>query len=282
MSVSVEKVKKGVGQVFLYAVLILFVLVFALPFYLNFVYATESGTGIFRSPPPFFFGDKAVYNYAKLLEQLETFWMNTFNTVALAVLSTVTQLFFCTMAGFAFAKYQFKGKDIIFKFVLVTLMIPPLLNIIPLFRMMVGFGWANTYLPLFVPQMANAFGIFLMTQFISGSVPKDLIDAARIDGLGEFQIFLNVCFPLARPGLAVLGTLAFVNSWNEFIVAKVMLNSKESFTLPVALAALNVRADGDYGAQMMGNAISILPLLIIFLLFSKTIISNFLAGSIKG
>jgi multiple sugar transport system permease protein len=262
--------------------LIFFVLIFALPFWYNFVFATKDVMGIFQNPPPIWFGDKLVYNMGKLIKQLPDFWMNVFNTVAVAVLSTATQIFFCTMAGFAFAKYEFKGKEIIYRFVLITLMIPPLLSIIPYFQMMVFLKWTNTYLPLFIPGMANAFGIFLMTQFIDGAVPKDLIDAARIDGLGEMQILFRVCFPLARPGLAVLGTVVFVNTWNEFIVAKVMLNIKSAYTLPVALSSLNIRADGDYGAMMIGNAISMLPLLIMFLLFSKQIISNLTAGSIKG
>jgi len=282
MSVSTNKISKGVGTLILYLILIGFVLIFALPFYFNFIFATKDVNGIFSNPPPLFFGDKLVQNYIKLYAQLPTFWLNAFHSLSIALLATGTQLFFCTMAGFAFAKYKFKGRDGIFQFVLITLMIQPLLLIIPLFKMMVWFGWTDTYLPLFIPSMANAFGIFLMTQFIDSAVPKDLIDAARIDGLGEFQILLNVCFPLARPGLAVLGTVTFVNTWNEFIVSKVMLTTKESFTIPVALAALNVRADGDYGAQMMGNAISILPLLVMFIVLSKQVISNFLAGSLKG
>jgi len=151
--------------------------------------------------------------------------------------------------------------------------------------MMVWFGWIDTYWPMFVPGMANAFGIFIMTQFITSSVPSDLMDAARIDGLNEFGILIQVGFPLSMPGIAVLGTVTFIGSWNNFLWAKIMLQAEYMHTIPVALSAFQMLQEGTgalWGSKMLGNALAIIPLLIVFLFFSKSIISNILAASLKG
>ena len=150
---------------------------------------------------------------------------------------------------------------------------------------MMWFGWINTYFPMIIPGMANFFGIFLMAQFIQSSVPSDLIDAARMDGLNEFWILLKVAFPLSRPGIFVLGTVTFVGSWNNFLWALIMLPSKNMHTIPIALSLFDLRSDvagTSYGVLILGNALAILPLLIVFIFFSKRIINNFLAGSLKG
>jgi multiple sugar transport system permease protein len=133
--------------------------------------------------------------------------------------------------------------------------------------------------------MANAFGIFLMTQFITTTVPSDLMDAARIDGLNEFWILMKIGFPLSMPGIAVLGTITFIGSWNNFLWALIMLPNEEMRTIPPALSAFQMKAEiagQGYGAKMLGNALAIIPLLLVFIFFSKKIISNFLAGSLKG
>jgi len=164
-------------------------------------------------------------------------------------------------------------------------MIPSFLNLVPFYQMMVWFKWTNTYFPFFIPGMANAFGIFLMRQFLTSSVPSELMDAARIDGLSEYSILLRIGFPLGIPGIAVLGTLTFIGSWNNFLLALLILTKKEIMTLPAALANFQQQAEigaQGYGAKMLGNAIAIVPLLIVFLVFSKQIIANFLAGSVKG
>ncbi|NOY08517.1 MAG: carbohydrate ABC transporter permease [Spirochaetes bacterium] len=256
-------------------------LIFIYPFYYVFVLATRERANMFKVPPPFWFGHGIGNNYSSLLKNLP-FWRNMLNSTGIAVLATFTTLFFCTMAGFAFAKYKFKGKNFLFNFILATLAIPQLLGIIPFFKMMVWFNWLNTWFPLFIPTMANAFGIFLMRQYLNSSVPLDLLDAARIDGIGEFKILFKVVFPLAKPALAVLGISTFIGSWNNFFGALVILRDKRAYTIPVALSSLLGVHNIDFGAIMMGTALSLVPLLVIFLFFSKKIISNLLAGSLKG
>ncbi|MBN2534495.1 MAG: carbohydrate ABC transporter permease [Spirochaetales bacterium] len=284
MTIAARRISRGARMVLLYIVLSFFLILFAYPFYTVFVLATHSIKTIFTTPPPMLPGDKLIENWENLFKFIP-FHLNMMHSIFIAVLQTGTVIFFCTMAGFALAKYRFKGRNFIYTFILLTLMIPPFLNIIPAYQMMVWFKWINTYWPMFVPVMANSFGIFIMTQFITSSVPSELMDAARIDGLNEFSILMRIGFPLAMPGIAVLGTVTFIGSWNNFLWAMIMLTVREMQTIPVSLSLFQMIQEGTgglWGSKMLGNALAIIPLLIVFLLFSKRIISNFLAGSIKG
>jgi multiple sugar transport system permease protein len=276
-----KKMMRVFGGIVLYLILFIFFILFAYPFYHVFILATRDYQTIFTNPPPYWFGNELIANWNTLFQKIP-FHINMFNSLMISMLATSTQVFFCTMAGFAFAKYQFKFRNPLFAFLLICIMFPRFLWLIPSFQMMIWLGWINTYLPMVIPQIGNAFGIFLMTQFIDGAVPSELLDAARIDGLGELQILMRVGFPLSRAGLAVLGTVSFVFSWNDFLYAMVMLTKEEARTIPVALAELNLRSEGVYGPVMLGNALALVPLLLIFIFFSKQIIANMLAGSIKG
>ena len=264
----VKKLGRIFGRIILYFILLSFFFIFAYPFYHVFILATRDYETIYKTPPPTWFGNDLVENWNTLFEKIP-YHQNMFNSLGIAILSTGTQIFFCTMAGFAFAKYDFKFKGILFPFILITLMLPRFLWLIPTLQMMVWLKVTNTWFPMIVPQIANAFGVFLMTQFIEGAVPIDLIDAARIDGLSEFQILIKVGFPLSRAGIAVLGTISFVFSWNDFIYAMVMLTAEEARTIPVALSEMNLRSEGIIGPVMMGNALGLIPILTAFIFFLK-------------
>lgn len=259
----------------------IFTFIFAFPFYYMFVLATVPGTQTFRYPPHIFFKSALFENIAALFNDLP-FSTNFFNSMGIALLSTIAVIFFCTMGGFALAKYRFKGKKIIFVLMLSTMAIPPFLNIIPFFKMMIFFKWYGTWLPLIVPGMANAFGIILMTQFIETSIPDGLLDAARIDGLTEFGLLTRIIFPLSRSGIAVLGIMTFIGSWNNFMGALVMLPNIDKTTIPVALSKLFMQMDGNRGGLMAGTVFAVLPLIIVFIAFNKQIISGLTAGSVKG
>lgn len=273
-------VKSG-KKLSLYTLLSIFVFIFGFPFYYMFVLATVPGTETYRNPPHIFFKSSLMDNMVALFQDIP-FPTNFFNSMGIALLSTVTVIFFCTMGGFALAKYDFKMKKAIFFLLLSTMAIPPFLNIIPFFKMMVFFKWYGTWLPLIVPGMANAFGILLMTQFMQTSIPDALLDAARIDGLTEFGILLKVGFPLSKSGIAVLGIMTFINSWNNFLGALVMLPNIDKTTIPVALSKLFMQMDGDRGGLMFGTVLAVLPLIIVFVIFNKQIISGLTAGSVKG
>jgi multiple sugar transport system permease protein len=265
----------------LYLVLSVFVFIFAFPFYYMFVLATIPGTQVYRNPPHIFFKANFFQNIGALFQDIP-FGVNFLNSTGIALISTVTVIFFCTMGGFALAKYDFKFKKPIFVLMLSTMAVPPFLNIIPFFKMMVFFNWYGTWLPLIVPTMANAFGIILMAQFIQSSIPDALMDAARIDGLTEFGILMRIAFPLSRSGIAVLGIMTFINSWNNFLGALVMLPNIVSTTLPVALSKLFMQMDGDRGGLMAGTVLAVVPLIGVFIVFNKQIISGLAAGSVKG
>lgn len=273
--------RKSLPSILTTALLGLLALVFAFPFYYVFVLATWPSQQILVFPPHFWFGNGVSENLQSLFERVP-FATNFFNSVGIAVISTAAVLFFSTMAGFGFAKYEFRFKGALFAFVIATLAIPGFLNIIPFYKMMASFGWINTWLPLIVPGMAGAFGIFLMTQFLEKALPSELLDAGRIDGLGEFALLTRVAFPMARSGMAVLGVVTFVGSWNNFTGPLILLPDVKSTTLPVALSVLNSRVDNNMGGLMVGNALTLLPLLIVFMIFSRQIISGLTAGAIKG
>jgi multiple sugar transport system permease protein len=269
------------ARIITYLVLGLFSLLFAFPFYYVFVLATWPGDRVLEFPPHMFFGN-GVQENAQILFSRVPYLKNFLNSLGIAAISTVLTIFFCTMAGFAFAKYKFKFKKQLYQFVIATLAIPGFLNIVPFYKMMVAFKWINTWLPLIVPGMAGAFGIFLMTQFMENSIPEEILEAGRIDGLTEFGLLMKIAFPLAKPGMAILGIITFIGSWNSFTSAMIFLPSVEKTTLPVALSMLNSRVDNNMGGLMLGTALSLIPIIIVFVAFSKQIIAGLTAGAVKS
>lgn len=251
------------------------------PFYFMFVFATHTRDQIFQLPPPLWFGDQLANNYQNLMERTP-FWRNLWNSLYLAVLTTATTMFFCTLAGFAFAMYQFKGRNFLFGLLLATMLIPGTLNIVPFALIMQGLGWIDQPRALWVPGMASAFGIFLMRQYIGTAIPKELVEAARIDGASEFGIFRKIILPLTGPASATLGLVTFVQSWNSFLGPLIIFRSSETFTAPLAIRTLQGIANTDWGALMCGVALTVLPLLIIFALASRQLIEGLTAGATKG
>lgn len=204
-----------------------------------------------------------------------------FNSVFVAVITTLSQLFFCSLAGYGFAKYRFRGREFLFTIVLSTSMIPFMAIIIPLFIVVRDLGWLNTYVGLIVPTLVSPFGIFLMRQFISG-LPDELLDAARIDGAREIGIYFRVVLPLIKPALATLAIFAFLGSWDSFLWPLVAVNRTELFPLTLGLG----KFQGEHYTiwnELMGVAfISVLPSLILFLLFQRYFVKGIVLSGIKG
>lgn len=273
--------KQKTLKTLLYFVLILGVVITAFPFYWMFVLATLSRGEIFSFPPQLWFGSNLVINCRNLLDFVP-FLRNIWNSFYIATLATVTTLFFCSLGAYGFTFYDFKGKDFLFGTMLGTMMIPGVLNTIPWFIMMRWFGWINRPRALYVGGMANAFGIFLLRQYMESAIPRELQDAARIDGCSEFEIYLRIVLPLSGPGLGALGMVTFIGSWNDFMGALIIMKERTSYTVPLALRSLQGEISTDYGAVMFGTALGVLPILIVFLLASQQIISGLTAGAIKG
>lgn len=269
------------GRGLLYLVLIALALLTLFPFYWMFVLATHLQTDIFSAPPPMWFGEALQRNYDALLARLP-FLRNIWNSFYIATMATVATMFFSSLAGFAFAMYRFRFKNLLFGTVVASLMVPPVLGIIPYYLIIQWLGWINTPRSIWFPAMASAFGIFLMRQYIASSMPRDLMDAGRIDGASEFRIYWSIALPIIRPGLATLGLVTFIGQWNNFLTPLVVLNSRDVFTAPVALRTMQGLIQTDWGAVLVGTALAVLPLLVIFALASRQVIEGLVAGSVKG
>lgn len=250
------------------------------PFYFMFVFATQSRTEIFSLPPPMFFGDDLLANLKILTDRLP-FWRNLGWSVYVALASTVLTLLFCSMGGYAFALFEFRFKNLLFGLVLGTMLIPTFMNMIPTFMIMDLLGWIDQPRALYIPGAASAFGIFLMRQFVTTSIPRDLIEAARMDGCSELGIYWRIVLPLLKPALGTLGLITFIASWNNFIGPLVVMRSPDMYTLPLALRSLQSPVDTEWGALMTGSAIATLPLVVLFVLSSRQLISGLTAGAVK-
>lgn len=269
------------GKLFLYLLLIALALVTLFPFYWVFVLATHTQGDIYSAPPPFWFGNYLAENYASLTSRLP-FLRNIWNSVYIAGLSTIFTILTSSLAGFAFAMYRFRFKRVLFSVIIMSLMIPPLIGIIPYYLIIQELGWLNTPRALWVPGMVSAFGIFLMRQYIASSVPRDLLDAGRIDGASEFRLYWTIVLPIVRPGLATLALLTFIGQWNTFLTPLLVLNQDHTFTVPVALRTMQGLIQVDWGAVLLGSALAVLPLLVLFAIASRQVIEGLVAGSLKG
>jgi multiple sugar transport system permease protein len=256
-------------------------LIMLLPFYFMFVFATHTRSDIFRLPPPLLFGGDFFGNVAILTKQIP-FWKNLGWSFYVASISTALTLLFSAMGGYAFAMFDFRGKTALFALVMGTMLIPPFLGMIPTFMIMDLLGWIDEPRAVYLPGAASAFGIFLMRQFITSSIPKTLVEAARMDGCSEFNIFLKVVLPLLGPAMGTLGLISFIASWNNFIGPLVVMRSAEHYTLPLALRSMQSPMNTEWGAIMAGSAIAVLPLLILFMFASRRMIDGLTAGAVRG
>jgi multiple sugar transport system permease protein len=203
------------------------------------------------------------------------------SSTIVATMVTVSSVLFGSMAGYAFAKLRFGGRERMFGFLLTAIIVPPQVAMLPLFLLMKNLHLVNTYWGVIIPSMATVFGIFLIRQFML-SVPQELLEAARIDGAGEFRIYWSVVMPLARPILATLATFMFMSTWNDFMWPLIILSNQSHYTLPVALASLLGEHVLDVELMMAGAVITVLPVLIVFLVLQRYYIAGLMAGSVKG
>ncbi|MGN7872934.1 carbohydrate ABC transporter permease [Roseateles sp. 22389] len=255
-------------------------LIMLAPFYFMFVFATHSRTEIFSLPPPMWFGNDFLNNVDILTQRLP-FWRNLGLSLYVGLCNTGLTLLFCSMGGYAFAMYEFRFKKALFGLVMGTMLLPSFMNMIPSFMIMDLLGWIDQPRALYIPGAASAFGIFLMRQFITSAVPRELVEAARMDGCGELGIYARIVLPLLKPALGTLGLITFISSWNNFIGPLVVMRSPDMYTLPLALRSLQSPVDTEWGALMAGSAIATLPLIVLFVLCSRQLISGLTVGAVK-
>lgn len=263
-----------------YVLLAIAVLIALFPFYYMFVSATNSNAEILSAPPTLTPGDSLAENIDTLNSKIDLGRVLV-NSLFVSFSFTFLTVFIASMAGYALVKYSFRGRDFLFGVIMVTMMIPAESMYIPLFTLMNEIGWANTYQAVILPPLANAFGLFLMRQnFLS--FPTTLIEAARIDGYNEMQIFWRIVMPNMKPALAALGIYMFMSAWNNFMWPLIILGTKDMYTFPVALSMLEGNQwRRDYGVIMLAASITTLPIMGIFLAFQKHFVAGIMGGAIK-
>ena len=272
---------KFITKFLMYLFMILVFIVSVYPFYAMVINATSSNSEIFSSIPRFIPSSHLIENFNGIASTIPI-WTNLLNSVFVAVSSTVLIVFICGFSGFAFAKFEFKGRDALFVVVMVMMMIPGQITLVPLFILMTKLGWIDTYKAVILPGLGSAFGVFLMRQNMM-SFPNELMDAYRIDGCNDFMAFFKIVLPTMTPAVAVLSILTFMGQWGNFIWPMIVLNTADKYTLPVALRTLVAPGEVvEYGHIMVGTLISVIPVVAIFLRFQKFFIAGLMGGAVKG
>ncbi len=262
------------------AILLVMVVLTAIPYIYMALSAFKENSEIFGEPLTLWPRKPTLQNMVGLLDQAPYLrWY--LNTAIVALLTTLSSVLLASLAGFAFAKYEFRFKNLLFTLLLATILVPFQVLLVPQFQIIRTLGWFNTYQALVVPHAVGAFGIFLMRQYTL-AVPNDLLDAGRIDGASEFGLWWRVVLPIVRPGLAVLAILAFTANWNDFFWPMIVTTETSMFVINLGLAALVGPYDYQYGILLSGALLASLPVIIVFLIFQRQFIEGLTAGAVKG
>lgn len=251
------------------------------PFWLMLVNATRSGNEIMTSFS-FFPGTATGQNWVVVQENLDI-WRGFANSLLLSVCNTVLVGYFSAITAYAFAFYEFRGKNLLFTIILVMMMVPGQLSLLGFYDLVNSMGLVNSYVPLIIPSIASSGTVFFLRQYIASVLNKAILEAPRIDGAGEFVIFHKIVLPIMLPGIATMSIGAFIGSWNSYLLPLVLLNTPSKFPLPVMVGSLRSVKNiiSNIGATYLTVAISVVPVIIVFMFFSKYIISSISAGSVK-
>lgn len=262
----------------LYGLLGAFIIGSAYPLWWSFVVA--SGTNATRGETfPLIPGGNFLSNVEKVLDAIP-FWKALLNSIIVSGAITLSVVFFSTLAGYAFAKLRFKGRDGLMLFVVATMAIPTQLGIIPLFMLMRDFGWTGTLGAVIVPNLVTAFGVFFMRQYLVDVIPDELIEAARVDGANQMRTFFNVALPAARPAMAILGLFTFMMAWTDFLWPMLVL--PQNPTIQVALSQLQSGYYIDFSIVLTGAVMATIPLLLLFAVAGRQLIAGIMQGAVKG
>ncbi len=254
-------------RMLVYSVLLLLAASMLVPFLWMLSTSLMTDLEVFQYPPRLLPKEPRWANYAEALtyQPFDRFFLNT---AVVTAFSVAGQLLFCSMAAYAFARLRFRWRDRIFALYLATMMVPAIVTLIPTFLLIATFGWMNTYYALITPYLSSVWGIFLLRQYLL-TLPRDLEDAARIDGAGEFTIYWRVVLPLAKPALATLAVFAFMNSWKDFLWPLIVTNQTEMRTVEVGIAAFSSMYKIDWTHQMAAAVVVMLPIVLVFFLAQR-------------
>ncbi|GAB3753632.1 carbohydrate ABC transporter permease [Microlunatus parietis] len=270
-----------VGRIVTHLCIIIGVVLSLYPFYWLVVMSTNTTAEIFDYPPKLTFGPHLIENVTAVVENIDLIGA-LINTLFVSLACAVLVMFFDSLAAFAFAKYNFPAKNVLFVILIATFLVPGSLSLVPSFVLMSEIGWVGRFEALIIPGAANAFGIFLLRQFAAGSIPDELVESARIDGAGFWRTYFYVGIPMLRSGLAFLGIFTFIGAWNDYVWPLIVLVNPQQQTLQTALQTLNSIYITDYSMVMAGALISVVPLIGIFIIGSRHFIANIAAGALKG
>ncbi|MEU2655211.1 carbohydrate ABC transporter permease [Streptomyces sp. NPDC007325] len=265
-----------------YVLLVIATVVSLFPLYWNVVAASHTGDRVVQAPAPLLPGSRLLDNLSFAWDQVDM-GEALINTTVVASLVAASTVLFSTLAGFAFAKLPFKGRGMLLSLVVATMTIPPQLSVIPLYRIITDLDWFDQLQSVVLPSLVAAFGVFFMRQFLVEALPVELVEAARMDGAHSLRIIWHVVFPVARPAMAVLGMLVFVQAWNDFFWPFIALTPDGNPTLQVALAGLGAgNHTVDHAIVLTGALISTVPLLLVFAFLGKHIVGGITAGAVKS
>ena len=234
---------------------------------------------LMATPPKLLPDPFSLENYQKLFEKPVLLWV--FNSVFVATIVTIEVVAVSSLAGYAFAKLRFPGRNLLFWLLIMTMMIPGQVTLAPLYELIMRLGFLDSFKALIFPPIAAVWGTFLLKQFIQ-TLPTELIDSGRVDGASEWQIFSRIILPVAKPGLAVLGIFTFVAHWNDFMWPLVVLKDQSRYTIQLGLSAFRFQYTTAYGPMMAGATLAALPMVIIFLLLQRYFMEGLTVGAIKG
>ena len=264
-----------------YALLLAIIVCSVFPLYWSVVVSSRDQSAIGRYPPPLVPGGSLWDNLSAAFDQ-GNFGLALTNSVIVAGTITLSVVFTSTLAGFAFAKLTFRGRNGLFTSVVATMLVPTQLAIIPLYIMVTQwFGWANDLRGVIVPALVSAFGVFFMRQYLVAALPVELIEAGRVDGASTWRLYWNIALPVARPAAAVLGLLTFITAWNDLFWPLIVLNSQNP-TVQVAISSLAAGVTVDYSLTLTGAVIGTAPMLIVFLLLGREIVGGIMTGAVKA
>lgn len=273
-----KRARVGVGP---WVALIVVAIISLWPMYWLFVTAFTPTDNSIKTPPDLLPINASIANFQRLFTQAKDYWRWALNSLIISLSVTAFHLVFDTMAGYAFAKKRFPGREFFFWLILSTLMIPPHVTLVPLYIVTRKLELLNTLWAVILPGTADVFGIFLMRQYIQ-TLPSELEEAARMDGCSEPGVFWRVIVPLSKPALAALAIFSFVRYWNDFLWPLIVLQKSPRFTLPVGVASLQGEFRTDFGLIFAGAALAALPMIIFFLIFQRYFIEGVRMGAVKG
>ncbi len=280
-ALTASKMKKYAARIVVYLFAIAVAVTAFYPFFVMIISATHDNYNIVAkiNVLP---GNQLAVNYARLTQNIELY-RGIFNSVILAVAVTAVQNYFTAMAAYAFSKFEFKGKNVLFGVVMVAMMLPGQLGIIGFYKEIQALNLLNSYFTLIVPTIANCFAVFFYKQYLDGGLPNELLEAAVVDGCGELKIFHRIVIPLMVPALVTQGVMTFIGNWNSYLTPLIILNDKKKMTLPLMIATVRDSTHADYGAQYVGMLVSVIPMVIVFCFASRIIMEKISIGAaVKG